>query len=92
MSKAATTTGRVKFWNDYKGWGFLICADGKSEAFVHWSNLQDQTRGNEARLVEDDQVEFEVRDGTKGLEAFRVVVIRESPYRGSQCYRKETTK
>lgn len=61
-------TGTVKFFNDAKGYGFIKEDDSNKEHFVHVSGLIDEIR-------EDDQVEFELQDGKKGLNAVNVRVI-----------------
>src|ERR1051325_8206559 len=58
-------TGRVKWFNDAKGFGFIE-REGGPDVFVHYSAIQaDGFRS----LKENDQVEFEVREGPKGLQA-----------------------
>jgi CspA family cold shock protein len=64
-------TGRVKWFNDAKGFGFIE-RDGGPDVFVHYSAIQaDGFRS----LKENDQVEFEVREGPKGLQAANVVKV-----------------
>ena len=61
-------TGRVKWFNDAKGFGFIE-REGGPDVFVHYSAIQaDGFRS----LKENDQVEFEVREGPKGLQAANV--------------------
>ncbi len=60
--------GTVKFFNDAKGFGFIIEEDSKKEHFVHFSGLIDEIR-------EGDEVEFELTEGKKGLNAVNVKVI-----------------
>ena len=60
--------GTVKFFNETKGFGFIVPADGSQELFVHSTGLIDEIR-------ENDQVEFEVQNGRKGLNAVNVKVI-----------------
>jgi cold shock protein len=61
-------TGKVKWFNDTKGFGF-ISADGGDEVFVHHTAIQaDGYRS----LKEGDTVEFEVVPGPKGLKAANV--------------------
>jgi CspA family cold shock protein len=60
--------GTVKFFNDSKGYGFVIDDESKTEYFVHVSGLIDEIR-------EDDKVEFELKEGRKGLNAVNVKVI-----------------
>lgn len=60
--------GTVKFFNESKGFGF-ICEEGTDkEYFVHISGLVDEIR-------EGDEVEFEVTEGRKGLNAVNVKTI-----------------
>lgn len=59
--------GTVKFFNDSKGFGFIIDDDSKKEYFVHVSGLIDEIR-------EGDVVEFELKEGKKGLNAVNVKV------------------
>jgi cold shock protein len=61
-------TGRVKWFNDAKGFGF-ITQDGGEDVFVHFSAVVAQGFKS---LAEGDQVEFEVTRGPKGLQATNV--------------------
>jgi len=62
--------GTVKWFNDAKGFGF-ITTDGGEDVFVHFTAIQ----GNGFRsLSEGAQVEFEVVQGPKGLQASNVTV------------------
>lgn len=60
--------GIVKFFNETKGFGFIIPNSGESEIFVHTTGLIDQIR-------ENDHVSYEVEQGRKGLNAVNVKVI-----------------
>ncbi|SMG47418.1 cold shock protein (beta-ribbon, CspA family) [Sphingobacterium psychroaquaticum] len=60
--------GVVKFFNETKGFGFIIPNSGESEIFVHVSGLVDKVR-------ENDQVSYEVEQGRKGLNAVNVKLI-----------------
>jgi CspA family cold shock protein len=63
-------TGTVKWFNDAKGFGFITSEKGE-DVFVHFSAIQ----GNGFRsLAEGAQVEFEVTQGPKGLQAQNVFV------------------
>lgn len=61
----AVKTGKVKFYNKTKGFGFIIDDDTAEEVFVHATGLVDD-------INSDDQVSFEVKDGKKGLNAINV--------------------
>ena len=63
--------GRVKWFNNAKGYGFIE-RDGGSDVFVHFSAVQ----GNGFRTLEEGQaVEFEIVDGPKGQQAGNVTKI-----------------
>ncbi|UCF63334.1 MAG: cold-shock protein [bacterium] len=58
--------GVVKWFNGSKGFGFISREEGE-DVFVHYSAIEDN--GGYRTLEEGDQVEFEVVDGPKGLQA-----------------------
>ncbi len=60
--------GTVKFFNESKGFGFITEEGSNSEHFVHMSGLIDEVR-------EGDEVEFDLTEGKKGLNAVNVKVI-----------------
>ena len=60
--------GTVKFFNDTKGFGFITEEGNNKEHFVHISGLVDEVR-------EGDEVEFDLTEGKKGLNAVNVKVI-----------------
>ena len=60
--------GKVKFFNDVRGFGFILVDGSNDEIFVHKSDVN-------GMLQENDLVEFDVQDGKKGLNAVNVRVI-----------------
>lgn len=63
--------GRVKWFNDAKGFGF-IARDNGPDVFVHLSAIQSDGFRS---LAEDQEVEFEVVEGAKGPQAQNVMKI-----------------
>lgn len=57
--------GKVKFFNESKGYGFIKDDETNNEYFVHVSGLIDEVK-------DDDDVEFELVEGRKGLNAVNV--------------------
>ncbi|MEO0311654.1 MAG: hypothetical protein RIQ89_1311 [Bacteroidota bacterium] len=58
-------TGKVKFFNEAKGFGFIVDGESQREVFVHHSGLIDKIR-------DKDDVTFDVVDGKKGQNAVNV--------------------
>jgi CspA family cold shock protein len=63
--------GKVKWFNERKGFGFIE-QDGGSDVFVHFSAIQGS---GFKTLTEGQQVSFDVQQGKKGLEAENVRAI-----------------
>lgn len=62
------STGTVKFFNDAKGFGFIIPDEGGKDVFVHKNDLKDD-------IAEGDKVNFEIEEGKKGLNAVEVTKL-----------------
>jgi CspA family cold shock protein len=65
-------TGKVKWFNSKKGFGFIIPDDGGNDLFVHFTAIQ--SNGYKT-LQEGQKVEFEVMQTNKGDKAVNVKVI-----------------
>jgi len=61
------STGKVKWFNTEKGYGF-ISHDSNKEIFVHFKDVEGGING----IKENDEVEFEVAEGKKGPQAVKV--------------------
>lgn len=59
--------GKVKFFNNTKGFGFITPNDGSQDLFVHSTGLRENIR-------ENDNVVYDVERGQKGLNAINVRV------------------
>jgi CspA family cold shock protein len=64
-------TGKVKWFSESKGYGFIATDDGK-DIFVHYTGIRGAGRRN---LFEGQEVEFEIIDGPKGPQATDVVPL-----------------
>jgi len=64
-------TGKVKWFNDAKGYGFITRETGP-DVFVHHSAIEG---AGFRTLAEDQEVEFEVVQGVKGLQAQNVIKL-----------------
>jgi CspA family cold shock protein len=65
---ASMATGKVKWFNDQKGFGFIASEAGK-DVFVHHSVIEGQ---GFKTLQDGEAVEYEAEDGPKGMKATRV--------------------
>jgi CspA family cold shock protein len=64
-------TGKVKWFNDAKGYGFIQREDGE-DVFVHFTAIQSD---GFKTLAEGQEVEFEVLNGQKGPQAANVLKV-----------------
>lgn len=66
---ATVTTGTVKWFNDSKGYGFIVQDGGGEDVFIHHSAIQME---GFRTLAEGQKVEFELTKGPKGFQAQNV--------------------
>jgi CspA family cold shock protein len=62
-------TGKIKWFNDAKGFGFATPDDGSKDVFVHFSAIQGEGFKS---LAEGDRIEFDVQPSDKGPKAANV--------------------
>jgi CspA family cold shock protein len=65
------TTGTVKWFNESKGFGFIVQENGGDDVFVHFNAIQGS---GFKTLAEGQRVQFDVQKGPKGLQAANVVI------------------
>lgn len=66
------TTGKVKWFNAAKGYGFIERSDGGKDVFVHYTAIEGE---GYRQLSEGQAVEFEIVNGKKGPQASNVVTV-----------------
>ena len=64
-------TGTVKWFNESKGYGFIVPAEGGEDIFVHCSAIEGE---GDNKLLEGQSVNYEVETGPKGQQASKVSV------------------
>jgi CspA family cold shock protein len=69
MADAVVLTGKVKFFYDSKGYGFLTEIETGNDYFFHFTGMLD-------KVTKDDKVSFELQEGQRGLKAINVKCIK----------------
>jgi CspA family cold shock protein len=67
-------SGEVKWFNNAKGWGFILPEDGGEDIFVHFSAILGE---GYKTLTPGQQVTYELKKGERGLHACNVTVTAE---------------
>jgi cold shock protein len=67
-------TGEVKWFNNAKGWGFIVPEGGGDDIFVHFSSVQGT---GYKTLVAGQMVNFDLEKGERGLHASNVTALSE---------------
>ncbi|MDG2370999.1 MAG: cold shock domain-containing protein [Flavobacteriaceae bacterium] len=62
------SNGKVKFFNNAKGFGFITPDSGEKDVFVHKNNLIDN-------INEGDEVSYDIEESPKGMNAINVKLV-----------------
>lgn len=71
-ASGAMGEGHVKFFNEQKGFGFVVPESGGADVYVHASALR---RSGLASLLPEQKVRFSTRQGMKGVEVDRIELV-----------------
>jgi CspA family cold shock protein len=66
------SNGKVKWFNSKKGYGFIRTNDGDHDIFVHYTSIKGEGFRS---LAEGEEVQFELTQGPKGLQAQNVLKL-----------------
>ena len=77
--------GKVKWFDGKKGYGFITGEDGK-EVFVHYSGI---VKDGFKALNEKQEVEYELGEGSKGIQAINVKVVEGVSSAASDVYKRQ---
>ncbi|HEV8537291.1 MAG TPA: cold-shock protein [Bacteroidota bacterium] len=66
-------TGKVKWFDTKKGYGFILPSEGPADVFVHYSAIKSESEFK--ALKEGMAVSYDVTEGKRGLQALNVMVL-----------------
>jgi len=66
--------GKVKWFNNSKGYGFIITEDNK-EYFVHWRSIVTKSPNEVKTLDQHDDVQFDILMTDKGAQAINIIKL-----------------
>ncbi len=64
--------GTVKWFDEGKGYGFVITPEGK-EFFVHWKSIVTVSELGRKTLIPDEEVEFDTIETDRGVQAINII-------------------
>jgi len=70
--KGKKMKGKVKWFDDTKGYGFVLSEEGK-EFFVHWKSIVTSSDKERKFLVNDEEVQFDLMETDKGVQAINII-------------------
>ncbi len=68
--------GKVKWFNNAKGYGFILPEDGNQDLFVHYSSIE---MDGYKTLKAGQDVEFQIQEGPKGFHAVNIRAVGDAP-------------
>ena len=78
-------SGTIKWFSNAKGFGFIVNENGTQDFFVHYSSII----GNGYRTLRSGQVvNYEIKEGEKGLHAEKVVPVFDRKKKSGNLFRK----
>lgn len=80
--------GKVKWFNNAKGFGFVVCDEHKEDLFAHFSSIQME---GYKTLKAGQTVEFETVKADRGIHAVNITIIPEKPSSSSQRATEQPT-
>jgi CspA family cold shock protein len=85
----AMATGKVKWFNNAKGYGFILAHTGGDDLFVHYSSIQ---MDGYKTLKAGQPVEFDIQQGPKGLHAVNIRIDEAALAEDNEILRESATE